>query len=257
LTTIRSAAPTPGCAPLAESHIGSAQMIAIARSPALFPSFVVQYSLHLNAAEMAEVETHFAGIPQPASIANASPRRRFEYLAGRYCARQALRTCTPELANAEISRGMGREPVWPPGIVGSISHTNNLAWAAVAQSCHARSIGLDVEVVLTTKVANGIVDIVASRDEITRLQGMTGWSVARLVTLVFSAKETVFKCLYPEVGRSFEFRDLLLTAIDNETGSFQVLLARELSSELPTGRALHGRFELMDSLVYTGMLLTP
>ncbi len=38
-----------------------------------------------------------------------------------------------------------REPLWPAGVVGSISHSGELAGAVVARASDAWSVGLDIE----------------------------------------------------------------------------------------------------------------
>jgi 4'-phosphopantetheinyl transferase EntD len=53
-----------------------------------------------------------------------------EFATGRSCARQALAGLG--LAPAPILRGAKREPLWPAGIVGSITHCRGYRAAAVA-----------------------------------------------------------------------------------------------------------------------------
>ena len=50
--------------------------------------------------------------------------------------------------------------------------------------------------------------------------------------VVFSAKETLFKCLYAEVGRYFDFRDALVDALDAASGRFNVRLLVPLTPRL-------------------------
>ena len=80
---------------------------------------------------------------EDAAVARAVPKRRFEFRAGRACARQALLDL--DGPPAAIGRGPAGEPIWPPGFTGSIAHTERLAAAVVARAAAVLAIGLDVE----------------------------------------------------------------------------------------------------------------
>src|SRR3970040_1578684 len=62
--------------------------------------------------------------------AKASPLRAAEFRLGRRAAHLALKAIGSE--PQPILRGSQREPIWPPGVVGSITHAGNHALAAAA-----------------------------------------------------------------------------------------------------------------------------
>src|SRR5208283_6057556 len=76
-------------------------------------------------------------------VRGASARRVADFATGRRCARSALLKLglTPE----SILVGPYREPVWPEGIVGSITHCPGFYAAALAHRRDLRSIGIDAE----------------------------------------------------------------------------------------------------------------
>ena len=76
-------------------------------------------------------------------VRDAVPRRRREFAMGRACARRALARLGIE--NRPLLPGHDRAPVWPRGIVGSISHCEGFCAVAVARRDRTSSIGLDVE----------------------------------------------------------------------------------------------------------------
>jgi len=80
---------------------------------------------------------------EEAAIVQAVARRRDEFRAGRIQARQALARLG--VAAAAIAKGAAGEPIWPAGFTGSISHTDDCAFAVVASTAAVRAIGLDVE----------------------------------------------------------------------------------------------------------------
>src|SRR5437763_335927 len=73
-----------------------------------------------------------------ACIARAVPKRRAEFATGRVCARQALERLG--VAVGPLLPHPDRSPAWPPGIVGSISHTDGYCAVAVAEATRALGI---------------------------------------------------------------------------------------------------------------------
>lgn len=80
---------------------------------------------------------------EDAAVAQAVPKRRFEFRAGRACARRALKALDGPAA--AIGRGPAGEPIWPSGFTGSITHSDDLAAAVVARAAVVSAIGLDME----------------------------------------------------------------------------------------------------------------
>lgn len=150
------------------------------------------------------------GMALPASLQGAAPKRLGEFLAGRLAAREALGPFG--LGAHGVAIGSAREPLWPEGMEGSISHSQ-LAGQGVAL-CGVRpaqgGMGLDLEAWLEADQAAQLWPGIADEDEWGRLEagaGAVGLDIARGLTLVFSAKESLFKALYPRVGRYFDFLD--------------------------------------------------
>ena len=65
------------------------------------------------------------------------------------------------------------------------------------------------------------------------------------MTLTFSLKESLFKALYPLVGRRFYFEDAELLAWDAE-GRARLRLLCDLSAEWHHGRELEAQYALFD-----------
>jgi 4'-phosphopantetheinyl transferase EntD len=221
----------------------------------LFPPCVAVHALHLDAPSEADLDT-FRELALPEQLATAVLKRRVEFLAGRYCARAALRIQAPELAELAVAAGEQREPLWPSGIAGAISHTSGYAAAAIARASDARGIGLDIERWVKATAPETIGSHVSHPGELEALVAQTGWSASEALTLVFSAKEAVYKCLYPEVRRYFGFHDATIERIDVERGTFVARLAVALTEGLPAGFALEGRFERRDDVIVTALILT-
>lgn len=145
------------------------------------------------------------GIAMPESIARSVPKRQAEFLAGRYAAALALQHLAP-VRNQDLQVGIGekRNPLWPKGVVGSISHVGSVAVCAVSRAADKDYLGIDVEVVMSTRVCREVARIVSTRQE-RELLGAEGLSEKMALTLIFSAKESLFKALYPSVQDYFGF----------------------------------------------------
>jgi len=133
-----------------------------------------------------------------------STRRRTQFAQGRACAREALHT----LGVAEpftIGRGEGRQPLWPPGCVGSITHSHDRAAAAAAHANQYLGIGIDLERVRMP--SEGLLNRVCRPTERERL-GTSGEDHLQLgFTALFAAKECVYKAVNPLTGIYLGFQD--------------------------------------------------
>jgi 4'-phosphopantetheinyl transferase EntD len=163
------------------------------------PSVVVEQALvaAIGDVTLLPAEVDYAG----AMVAS----RRREYVAGRACARLALSHLG--FAGVAIPSGPAREPVWPAGIVGAITHTADVAAAAVARRSDTAAVGIDIEVAGSVDAV--IRDLVLLPEEEAWLRDeMDDGSMA---TALFSAKESVFKAFYPVEQRWLGFEEVLLT----------------------------------------------
>ncbi len=223
----------------------------------MFPGFVSQHTVAFDECDPREAEDVFSGVVFPASLASAVRKRRLEFAAGRHCARQALGRFSQRDAARSIPSGSAREPLWPAGIVGAITHTHGFASAAVARSRDARGVGLDAERWIPDETAERLCGAIAGEAELARIARATGWSVARALTLAFSAKESVFKCYYPEVRRYFDFRDVAVISVDPLRSELAGEVLVRLTPLLVPGYPFRCRFEHDDQLVCTASIASP
>ena len=123
--------------------------------------------------------------------ANAAQRRRFFFALGRAAARDAL--ADMNVGPVAIGRGPAGEPVWPDGIVGAISHTGDLAVAIVGRQSDYAGLGVDLEQ-LSPGLSARAARLVCTPAEMAWVGDAGGTSRG---TMLFSAKEAVFKALFP------------------------------------------------------------
>jgi 4'-phosphopantetheinyl transferase EntD len=142
-------------------------------------------------------------------VSNAVPARVREFVAGRTLARVALERLGVQ--SGSIPVGAGRQPVWPDGVTGSITHSASQVGVAVAFQDHYAGIGIDLEV--NGGVENQDVSRVLTTKELSFIKDDGPEDYA---TTIFSCKESAFKAVFPLVGEYFEFQDIGIDLIGNE-----------------------------------------
>lgn len=170
-------------------------------------------------------------------------KRQSEYLAGRLCAREALRQLTGVACTPSI--GEDRSPQWPTSTLGSITHGSGWAAAVVGNRSDWYGLGLDVECIMPANRAERLAGGILTPAELFRLQCLPVERRAQRISLTFSLKESLFKALYPAVRKHFYFQDaeLLSVAADNRV-SMRLLL--DLHADWPAGSELQGQFAEFD-----------
>lgn len=191
------------------------------------------------------------GLVVPPHLTAAVPKRQAEFMAGRVCLRQAL-SALGHPAPPIVSMGPDRAPLWPQGYRGAISHTHGLAWAAAARTSTHHGLGIDVERRASERQAQALEAQVLLEEE-RPLVGACGLDRRAHLTLVFSAKESLYKCLYPAVLRFFGFAAARLEDLDPGAGTFTWVLAEDLAQDLPAGARGGGRFLVDDTHVWTAI----
>ncbi len=188
----------------------------------------------------------------PAEIRNAVPKRQREFLAGRYCAAVALKGLGS--TTAEVAISPDRAPVWPEGTVGSITHSGNFAAAAAARNTGVIGLGIDSERIVSHSAAEDVAKL-CMVDEMRLFAGGCGRSFCEFCTVIFSAKEAVFKCLFPITRKFLEFSHIMITSIDWHSERFVWETAVFINDAFPAGYRGSGRFSCLNGFVHSSVEL--
>ncbi len=194
---------------------------------------VVVWSPALGEAELGPREAE--------AVARAVPKRRVEFARGRACAREALRRAgygaeAPDFV--EIPVGASREPVWPGGFTGSITHCDGFVAAVAARTDVVRGIGLDGEV--DRPLPDGVPAQVITPEEADALPDSSQHIIC------FSAKESIHKAVFPLTGMWLDFLDV---AVELDSGGFRARHAAGAEARVPEIEVLRGRYVRMGGLV--------
>lgn len=176
-----------------------------------------------------------------AQVQQAVPKRQHEFCAGRHLARAALQKLG--VGRHVLLNDRDRAPVWPAGVVGSITHTGTRrrGWCGVlaAHSHEFRSVGIDVE--LDEGLERQVWHRVLLPSEIEDVETVKPAEQGRIAKLLFSAKECFFKLQYPLTRSYVDFLEVRVSW-QEPVGEFQVRFVGspppELPVELPAGRYL-------------------
>ncbi|RZA00750.1 MAG: 4'-phosphopantetheinyl transferase superfamily protein [Sphingobacteriaceae bacterium] len=153
-----------------------------------------------------------------------SGKRLKDFSTGRYCARKALAHIG--LENADILVGDEKQPLWPAGYVGSISHSGKLIGAVAAKSSQVKSIGLDIETI--GKIKPEMWRLLYTKAETEFLKSFTGEELAYYTTLLFSFKEAFYKLQYPLTKTFLDFTDVEIKSVGNK---FKLGVLKEFSGK--------------------------
>jgi 4'-phosphopantetheinyl transferase EntD len=207
---------------------------------------------------------------EAAIVARAVERRKDEFATIRRCARIALAELG--VPPGPILPGVRGAPVWPAGIVGSMTHCVGYRAAAVARSASAgvaglgfdaspevgglgidaspgvAGLGIDAEV--DGPLPDGVARLVASEAEREHLAGLAeSHPGVHWDRVLFSAKESVYKVWSPMTGEWLGFLEATIE-IDPVAGRF---VARVLVPG-PIGEVT-GRFLVEDGVVLTAIVI--
>ncbi|MFT4539643.1 MAG: 4'-phosphopantetheinyl transferase EntD [Planctomycetota bacterium] len=176
------------------------------------------------------------------AVAHTVPARQREFATGRRLAHELIREIG--VPDVPLVPREDRVPCWPDGIVGSISHSADHCAVAVARSDSWKSLAVDVEPHLPLEPE--LWDLIctpAERSWLSRAPDRWRGSLARVI---FSAKESVYKAIYPMLRRMLEFHDVQL--------ELQVSFAERegrFTAALPHGASVPGALQWSEDLIVT------
>jgi len=181
-----------------------------------------------------------------------SSKRKAEFSLGRLCAHQALSKF--ELESFPILRNpKTREPVWPESIRGSITHSGNFAAVAVGLAKDISGVGIDLED-LSREVNFNISKYVCVKEELEWLERFDFERANRNLRIIFSAKETIFKCFFPLTKTHLKFKDACVR-INENSSNFSFTLSRKCSDNYRIGFEHQGSYSIKDNFLLTSMYI--
>lgn len=205
--------------------------------------FLAKENINLCAERITELKNI---LPSEKSLTtNSNEKRQIEFSTGRFCAHQAL---PARFNDTPILQEAKKCPLWPTGYCGSISHTNDYACAATAPLNKLLSLGIDLESIPRPISTNAYQWITNEKERlwIKQTQGVEFYS-----KLIFSAKESIFKLIYPLTRKFFSF-DAVSIQEPLKKNTFIAKINIEQDSILfKKNSDIHGFFFYNDNWIFT------
>ena len=177
----------------------------------------------------------------------AVPTRRESFARGRAAAHSALRAIG--LDHGPILSGPGREPVWPRGARGAVSHAAGVGVALVAPMAFTDGVGVDIE---EQHRVPDLWEHVPRPEERRWLDDLDETDREAAILGMFSAKESVFKAFFPRVRSFFGFEQASLTPTPS---GFVGRLMHDLDDDYPRERTFEITCAWFGDLVLTSVVL--
>lgn len=201
-------------------------------------------------------------------VSDAVPLRRAQFADARACARNALTDLTGhDHAETIIGKGERGMPLFPHGVVGSLTHTTGFRAAVVARTDTLKSVGVDAEV--AKPLPDGVADAVLTARDLDHIAALRqrGQHHAHqheedpqlspaeniVETVVFSAKEALYKSWFPLARVFLDFSQANIEL--HHDGTFTAFVHHDAASgEVP--RTIPGRWMVGSGYVVTSTWIT-
>lgn len=154
-------------------------------------------------------------------------------------------------ADAPILVGPEREPVWPKGIIGSISHSKLKSAAVIASDQHFTALGLDIERIKPLRY--DISRHICTDEESKWLAKQPKETFDRCCILLFSLKESIYKAVFQATKVKLGFKDCSIIP-DSQTGRTLPELHHGTDKSLPSTTIIQ-RYYIDDSHIYCGTVI--
>lgn len=179
-------------------------------------------------------------------VARSVEKRVREFAAGRLCARAGLTELG--LKPTPLLPGRDRAPMWPPGIVGSITHTDSYCVAVVALETQFAAIGVDAE--CNGHVSPSLWKFTMRAEELSSLQSLEEAARRQMATVIFSAKEAFYKYQYALTRSWLGFEDVIVNIAGD---AFEVSVVEAMHPIRYMLSPWIGRFSVDEALVVAGI----
>ena len=197
---------------------------------------------------------YFPLLPEEQAIAESfsSQKRRTEFTLGRIYAHGTLSRfgleSEPILRNTET-----REPTWPDSVWGSITHSAGFAAVAVGLKKEIKGVGIDLES-FSRSVDFKIRRHVCVDSELEWLESLPTKQANRALRIIFSAKESIFKCIYPGTKTYLSFKDAAVSVNETEK-NFSFIIFKSFPGIIQHGIPHHGRYSEIDKTLLTSVYI--
>jgi enterobactin synthetase component D len=145
-----------------------------------------------------------------------SEKRKIQFTLGRLAARDALQK-SGFTAPFPLMKGSDGEVIWPSGYIGSVSHTGEIAVAAVTRKDISLGLGIDIEPSLHSRDIKIFDRILVERERAWVHKGTNQTEICYRGLRIFSAKEACFKAFFAATSLKLGYKDAVFSWIDGSS----------------------------------------
>jgi 4'-phosphopantetheinyl transferase EntD len=193
-----------------------------------------------------EPNEHWLLPQERADLRRATGKRLREFAGGRSSAIEELGHPPKPL-----HRRPNRSAAWPAAVIGSITHTPGFCGAAVLPAALYKGIGIDAENM--DRIRPEIERQIFTSTEMAWVRGQDPILRAALTTLIFSAKESFYKCQSIITGSWLGFHDI---EVGVNVASFSARLRRPIPFLGLENQAWRGCYVFSDRHVFTAIVMS-
>lgn len=216
-----------------------------------FEEFLLSFEGIVPGITSGEVPTQFANhMNDSLGSAFTSSKRKNNFIRGRCAASLALSKLNPPVSTHSLTPQTRASAyrLWPNGIVGSITHTDDLAVCVVSSSKKYLGLGVDIES-LKRKTNSNIKKRICTKEELGLLESLKQEDELKATLTIFSAKESIYKALHPLVNKFFGFQ--AVSFFDLATNSLTGKLTQNLSCDFSKGLDIKVNYFTTEDYVLT------
>ncbi|WP_353173526.1 4'-phosphopantetheinyl transferase family protein [Acinetobacter rudis] len=188
----------------------------------------------------------------PDYLKQAKPSRLNEFFAGRIVAQAILKqhfSCTTALTSRS-----NKLPIWPQGLSGCISHTQNKLLVMV--SAQYLSVGADLQEQIQPEMAKQISSLIlTSAEQQLWHHFKTELDFSEYLSLIFSLKESLYKAVFPVVNSYIDFLELCLVDIDLTRRIAQFEFCSKIQKNYPVLKRYSAQWQRYDEYVISFALV--
>lgn len=181
-------------------------------------------------------------------VKRAQTKRRQEFATGRLCARRALSRLG--IRDFPLLVGIDGEPVWPKDVAGSISHAEGYCGVVVARKDKIESLGFDVEA--TGRLSSDCWRLICTYRELSWIDSLSFDNAQKNATVIFSAKECLYKCQHAISKQWLDFKDVMIT-VNHDAGEFEATFLIDVGTFFKKGTSVRGKYFFCRGYVFTGI----
>jgi len=176
---------------------------------------------------------------------NCPITRKIEFLTGRILLKDAIKTIlNDEKADTEVGIGSSGMPLWPSGMIGSVTHTKSHVCVMVGLSQEHLAMGIDLEPLISSEKSQDLCPLVLGASELDLYrQDTNAMPFNQFFTRCYSFKEAIYKLLFPQIKTYIDFKEIVITNInpaqDTILAIYRPSIANQFSGHLLRGKSLN------------------